>query len=64
LQEPVPFADTGSPKWNSERDAQDGLGERRRRDLRNNGVYPLNEPIDRLPPVPGACTVQVETAAR
>src|SRR5712692_4813573 len=49
LQETVPFVDTGSPEWSREPDAQDKLGERRRRDQGNTGVHPFNEPTDRLP---------------
>src|SRR5467141_4758400 len=49
LQETVPFVDAGSPEWSREPDAQDKLGERRRRDQGNTVVHPSNEPTDRLP---------------
>src|SRR5262249_26780094 len=53
LQETVPFADTGSPEWSREADAQDKLGEGRRRDPGNDGVHSLNALTDRLPQAPG-----------
>src|SRR5258708_35512491 len=51
LQETVPFVDAGSPEWSGEPDAPHKLGERRLRDLGNNGVRPLNELANGLPSV-------------
>src|SRR5262249_48899212 len=48
----------GSPEWSCEPDAQDKLGERRLGDQADSGVYPLNEPADRLPSVAGDLLLQ------